>query len=235
MQLLTHLFGGEVERADKQEFDKAELLIDDSTNALYQNIPNKTRVWMSHGDHVTKIAEGFEVIVHTDSCVAAVVNKEKRLYAFQYHPEVTHSEQGAEMLANFVFNVANCEKNWSMGNYIESTVKEIKERVGNKKVILGLSGGVDSSVAAAAGVLGVRIKIAEIEPPNIAPQYTPAKTIRPVEGLIPKVIGIKRATPIAAESPGKAPMVIPIPTLIQAATKFIGLVAVKNPNNTSDI
>lgn len=149
MQLLTHLFGGEVARADKQEFGKAELLIDDSTNALYQNIPNKTRVWMSHGDHVTRIAEGFEVIAHTDSCIAAVVNMNKKIYAFQYHPEVTHSEHGAEMLANFVFNVANCEKNWSMGNYIENTVKEIKERVGNKKVILGLSGGVDSSVAAA--------------------------------------------------------------------------------------
>lgn len=149
MQLITHLFGGEVARADKQEFGKAELLIDDATNALYKNIPNKTRVWMSHGDHITRIADGFEIIAHTDSCIAAVVNKEKNLYAFQYHPEVTHSEHGADMLKNFVFNVAGCEKNWSMGNYIENTVKEIKERVGNKKVILGLSGGVDSSVAAA--------------------------------------------------------------------------------------
>ncbi|MDY4011263.1 MAG: glutamine-hydrolyzing GMP synthase, partial [Fusobacterium gastrosuis] len=149
MQLMTHLFGGEVARADKQEFGKAELLIDDIDNTLYKNIPNKTRVWMSHGDHITRIAEGFEIIAHTDSCIAAVVNRNKNLYAFQYHPEVTHSEHGAEMLKNFVFNVADCEKNWSMGNYIENTVKEIKEKVGDKKVILGLSGGVDSSVAAA--------------------------------------------------------------------------------------
>lgn len=91
------------------------------------------------------------------------------------------------------------------------------------------------AVAAAAGVPGVRIRIAEIEPPNIAPQYTPARTISPVDAGIPKVIGISNATPIAADRPGRAPMVIPIPTLTHAATRLIGDTAVKNPNNTSDI
>lgn len=149
MQLATHLYNGTVARADKQEFGKAELLIEDENSPIYNAVPNKTKVWMSHGDHVTKMADGFEVIARTDSCIAAIANKEKNIYAFQYHPEVTHSEHGFDMLKNFVFGVAKCEKNWSMENYIEKTVKEIKEKVGDKKVILGLSGGVDSSVAAA--------------------------------------------------------------------------------------
>ena len=148
MQLITQLFGGIVERADKQEFGKAELLIDDTKNLIYKDIPNNTRVWMSHGDHVTKIPEDFKMIAHTDSCVAAIVNENKNIYAFQYHPEVTHSETGFDMLKNFVLNIAKAEKNWLMDNYIENTIKDIKEKVGNKKVILGLSGGVDSSVAA---------------------------------------------------------------------------------------
>ena len=104
---------------------------------------------MSHGDHVTEMAPDFKIIAHTNSSIAAIENSDKNIYAFQYHPEVTHSQHGFEMLKNFVFGIAKAEKNWSMENYIETTVKKIKERVGNKKVILGLSGGVDSSVAAA--------------------------------------------------------------------------------------
>ncbi|MCL4582459.1 glutamine-hydrolyzing GMP synthase [Fusobacterium nucleatum] len=149
MQLITHLHGGKVARANKQEFGKAELELDDKNHILYKNIPNKTTVWMSHGDHVTEMAPDFKIIAHTDSSIAAIENSDKNIYAFQYHPEVTHSQYGFEMLKNFVFGIAKAEKNWSMENYIETTVKKIKERVGNKKVILGLSGGVDSSVAAA--------------------------------------------------------------------------------------
>ena len=149
MQLITHLHGGKVARADKQEFGKAELELDDKNHILYKDIPNKTTVWMSHGDHVTEMAPDFKIIAHTDSSIAAIENSDKNIYAFQYHPEVTHSQHGSDMLKNFVFGIAKAEKNWSMENYIESTVKQIKERVGNKQVILGLSGGVDSSVAAA--------------------------------------------------------------------------------------
>ncbi len=148
MQLITHLHGGEVERADKQEFGKASLKLDKKDSLIFKNIPNDTIVWMSHADHVNKMAEGFEIIAHTDSSIAAIENRDKKIYAFQYHPEVTHSEHGFEMLKNFVFEIAGAKKNWSMENYIETTVKEIKEKVGDKKVILGLSGGVDSSVAA---------------------------------------------------------------------------------------
>ena len=148
MQLITHLHGGEVERADKQEFGKASLKLDKKDSLIFKNIPDNTIVWMSHADHVNKMAEGFEIIAHTDSSIAAIENRDKKIYAFQYHPEVTHSEHGFEMLKNFVFEIVGAEKNWSMENYIEITVKEIKEKVGDKKVILGLSGGVDSSVAA---------------------------------------------------------------------------------------
>ena len=148
MQLITHLHGGEVERADKQEFGKASLKLDKKDSLIFNNIPDNTIVWMSHADHVNKMAEGFEIIAHTDSSISAIENKDKKIYAFQYHPEVTHSEHGFEMLKNFVFEIAGAKKNWSMENYIETTVKEIKEKVGDKKVILGLSGGVDSSVAA---------------------------------------------------------------------------------------
>ena len=148
MQLITHLHGGEVERADKQEFGKASLKLDKKDSLIFKNIPDNTIVWMSHADHVNKMAKGFEIIAHTDSSIAAIENSDKKIYAFQYHPEVTHSENGFEMLKNFVFEIAGAKKNWSMENYIETTVKEIKEKVGNKKVILGLSGGVDSSVAA---------------------------------------------------------------------------------------
>ena len=148
MQLITHLHGGEVERADKQEFGKASLELDKKDSPIFKNIPNNTIVWMSHADHVNKMAEGFEIVAHTDSSIAAIENRDKKIYAFQYHPEVTHSEHGFKMLKNFVFEIAGAQKNWSMENYIETTVKEIKETVGDKKVILGLSGGVDSSVAA---------------------------------------------------------------------------------------
>lgn len=148
MQLTTHLLGGEVERADKQEFGKADLILDDKENPMFANIPESSQVWMSHADHVTTLAEGFTKIAHTDSSVAVIENKEKNIYAVQFHPEVTHSVYGKELLSNFVFEVCKCEKNWSMGDYIENTVNSIKETVGDRKVILALSGGVDSSVAA---------------------------------------------------------------------------------------
>ncbi|MCS5420787.1 MULTISPECIES: glutamine-hydrolyzing GMP synthase [Psychrilyobacter] len=148
MQLTQHLLGGEVAKADKQEFGKAEVIIDDENSPFFYGIEDNTQVWMSHGDHVTKIAPGFEKIAHTASSIATLYNAERNIYNVQFHPEVTHSVDGHQMLRNFVFDVCKCEENWSMGNYIEQTVKEIKETVGDKKVILALSGGVDSSVAA---------------------------------------------------------------------------------------
>ena len=148
MQLTNHLLGGKVEAAEKQEFGKAILVLDETENPLFEGIPNNSQVWMSHQDHVVKMAPGFVQIAHTDSCIATCCNKEKNIYCVQFHPEVTHSEYGKEIYRNFVFNIAKCEQNWNMNNYIEETIKNIKEKVGDKKVLLGLSGGVDSSVAA---------------------------------------------------------------------------------------
>ena len=148
MQLTTHLLGGTVECADKQEFGRAELILDEENSPIFQDIPKTSKVWMSHQDHVTKLAPGFVQIAHTDSCIATACNKEKQIYCVQFHPEVTHTEYGKELYRNFVFNIAKCEQNWSMANYIESSIENIKKTVGDKKVLLGLSGGVDSSVAA---------------------------------------------------------------------------------------
>ena len=114
MQLTTHLLGGKVECADKQEFGKAHLILDDASNPLFEGIPNDSQVWMSHQDHVTKLAPGFVQIAHTDSCIATAYNAEKNIYCVQFHPEVTHTEYGKELYRNFVFNIAKCEKNWSM-------------------------------------------------------------------------------------------------------------------------
>ncbi|MBN1467243.1 MAG: glutamine-hydrolyzing GMP synthase [Fusobacteriaceae bacterium] len=148
MQLTTQLFGGKVESAGKKEFGKAELALDSLNNLLFDEVPNNSQAWMSHGDHVTTLAEGFSQIAHTDSCIAAMAHETKAIYGVQFHPEVTHSVYGTQILRNFVFKIAKAEQNWSMGNYIEATIKDIKEKVGDKKVILALSGGVDSSVAA---------------------------------------------------------------------------------------
>lgn len=148
MQLITHMLGGEVQGSNKKEFGKAELILEKDNLDFFSDVPMKSQVWMSHGDHVTKLAEGFRQIAYTESSIAAIANEEKNIYGVQFHPEVTHSEYGRKLLENFVFKIAKSDKNWSMGNYIENCIKYIKEEVGDKKVILALSGGVDSSVAA---------------------------------------------------------------------------------------
>lgn len=146
MQLTAHLLGGKVTKGEKGEYGKAELEIV-STNALFQNVSEKSTVWMSHFDEVSEVPAGFEVSAKS-GVIAAMANEDKKIYAVQFHPEVTHSEEGAKMLENFVTHICKAEKNWKLTGYIERTVAEIKEKVGKEKVILGLSGGVDSSVAA---------------------------------------------------------------------------------------
>lgn len=147
MQLITYLNGGTVEKSSKREFGKATLEITDTTNPLFSGIPEKSLVWMSHGDHITKMAEGFRTIAKTTSSNAAITN-DKNIYALQFHPEVLHSEYGKNMIENFVFNICKMPKNWIMGDLIENKIKEIKEKTNGEKVLLALSGGVDSSVAA---------------------------------------------------------------------------------------
>ncbi|VWL85352.1 glutamine-hydrolyzing GMP synthase [Oceanivirga miroungae] len=147
MQLITHLNEGTVEKSDKREFGPAVLEILED-NILFDSIPKNTNVWMSHGDHITKMGKGFRKIAGTSSSNAAIAN-DNNVYALQFHPEVSHSEYGMKMIENFVFKVCKMEKNWIMKDFIEEKVKEIKEKTKGEKVLLGLSGGVDSSVAAA--------------------------------------------------------------------------------------
>lgn len=146
MQLTTHILGGKVKKGEKGEYGKAELEIS-KTSKLFNGIPEKSVVWMSHFDEVETVPDGFEINAKTD-VISAISNEEKSIYCVQFHPEVSHTEYGSKMIENFVFHICNAEKNWFLTNYIEKTVAEIKEKVGNEKVILGLSGGVDSSVAA---------------------------------------------------------------------------------------
>ncbi|MCQ2520548.1 MAG: glutamine-hydrolyzing GMP synthase [Lachnospiraceae bacterium] len=151
-QLMQHVLGGKVEKADAREYGKTLTYIDGGMgkNELMEGVPEETVVWMSHFDYISKLAPGFEVLAHTDNCpVAACANVEKNLYAIQFHPEVLHTEYGINMLNNFVRNICDTEGSWRMDAFVESTIKSIREKVGDGKVLLALSGGVDSSVAAA--------------------------------------------------------------------------------------
>ena len=146
MQLTTHLLGGKVKKGEKGEYGKAEFEIQKS-NALLSGISRFSTVWMSHFDEVEIAPEGFQINGNTD-VISAISDESKKIYCVQFHPEVSHTEEGSRMIENFVFNICNAPKNWKLTNYIDKTVAEIREKVGNQKVILGLSGGVDSSVAA---------------------------------------------------------------------------------------
>jgi len=153
MQLITVDFGGEVVRADHHEYGKAELLFDEvngKKSVIFKDVPEKTIVWMSHADRVETLPEGFVRIAHTDNApYAAIANEEKKVYAFQFHPEVAHSEYGHVMLRNFAREICQIDTKWNMAHFLKSQIKKIREQVGDEKVICGLSGGVDSSVTTA--------------------------------------------------------------------------------------
>lgn len=148
MQAMAHMLGGRVARAQKHEYGRAELIIDDNRDLL-KDIPQKSKVWMSHADRIENIPPGFHVIGHTEnSPVAAMADDSRRLYALQFHPEVVHTEAGLKILQNFVYDICSCRPSWEMKSFIEWAVKAIREEVNGKKVICALSGGVDSSVTA---------------------------------------------------------------------------------------
>lgn len=146
MQLTTHLLGGTVKKGEKGEYGKAKFEILKS-NPLLSGVSRFSTVWMSHFDEVENVPEGF-VSNGTTDVISAISDESKKIYCVQFHPEVSHTEEGARMIENFVFNICKAPKDWKLTNYIDKTVSEIKEKVGDQKVILGLSGGVDSSVAA---------------------------------------------------------------------------------------
>ncbi|WP_396652627.1 MULTISPECIES: glutamine-hydrolyzing GMP synthase [Metabacillus] len=148
MQLMTHTLGGKVEAADHREYGKATIDIHGKPS-LFSDLPEQQVVWMSHGDLVKEIPQGFSVDAISTSCpYAAISNEERKFYGVQFHPEVRHSEFGNDLLKNFVFSICECAGNWSMENFIEMETDKLKAKVGNKKVLCALSGGVDSSVVA---------------------------------------------------------------------------------------
>ena len=148
-QLMQHVLGGKVERADVREYGKSNLIISKTDSKLFKDVPKESICWMSHFDYISKIAPGFEVTSYTKDCpVASCENEEQKLYAIQFHPEVLHTEYGKNILSNFVMDVCNCSGDWRMDSFVEEQVKAIREKVGNGKVLCALSGGVDSSVAA---------------------------------------------------------------------------------------
>lgn len=147
-QLMMHVLGGKVEKAPVREYGKIEVTVD-SGNTLFQNVSAKTICWMSHNDYISQLAPDFRVIAHTADCpVAAAENKEKELYAIQFHPEVLHTQEGTKMLYNFVREICGCSGSWRMDSFVETSIQEIRNKVGSGKVLCALSGGVDSSVAA---------------------------------------------------------------------------------------
>lgn len=149
MQFMAQTLGGTVEHAEMREFGKTAVTVN-TASPLFKGLQSEETVWMSHQDFVASIPDGFEVVAHTENCpVAAMQNVDRKLYAMQYHPEVLHSEHGKEMIHNFLFEVCGCTGTWTMANYAKTAVEDIKKTVGNGKVVLALSGGVDSSVAAA--------------------------------------------------------------------------------------
>lgn len=148
MQIMVQQLGGVVERAERGEYGKASLLIDDPTDLL-TNVEHGSTMWMSHGDSVSSLPEGFEVLAHTDNTpCAAIAHHEKQLYGVQFHPEVVHSLGGQALIRNFVYHICECEPTWTTAAFVEEAVREIRAKVGDKRVLLALSGGVDSSTLA---------------------------------------------------------------------------------------
>ena len=149
MQLIAHGLGGKVERSTEREYGPGKLK-GDAKCALFHKLPATLEVWNSHGDKITKLPTGFRPLGRTENSPHAVIGDTKRnIYGLQFHPEVVHTPRGSEIIANFVHRICGCKSNWTMESFIERTCREIREQVGDGKVILGLSGGVDSSVAAA--------------------------------------------------------------------------------------
>ena len=152
MQFMAHHLGGEVQAGNQREFGYAQVQTQDSalTSGIQDGAPNTLDVWMSHGDKVRRLPENFRTIGSTPSCpIAMMENAERRFYGIQFHPEVTHTKQGRALINRFVLDICGAQPSWTMPNYIDEAVAKIREQVGSDEVILGLSGGVDSSVAAA--------------------------------------------------------------------------------------
>jgi GMP synthase (glutamine-hydrolysing) len=150
IQLLAHYLGGKVEPGQQREYGKGTLTVKDTACPLFVTLPESFQVWNSHGDKLTRLPTGFKSVAVTEnSNYAAIEHRAKGFFGLQFHPEVAHTPRGIEILSNFVHHICGCSRGWTMHNYVEEAVRQIREQVGSERVILGLSGGVDSSVAAA--------------------------------------------------------------------------------------
>ncbi len=148
-QLMAHTLGGKVATAPTSEYGKTETEFD-TASLMFAGLPEKSVTWMSHTDYIAEVPAGFEITAHTPVCpVAAMENRVRKLYATQFHPEVNHTENGTDMIKRFLTEACGCVCDWTMGSYAETAIKQIREKVGSKRVLLALSGGVDSSVLAA--------------------------------------------------------------------------------------
>lgn len=148
-QLMAKMLGGNVVAAEKREYGRTETEFDNSC-VLFEGLDKVSITWMSHSDYIKDLPEGFTVSAWSKGCpVAAIQNPDKKFYGVQFHPEVNHTQNGKKMLHNFLYKVCGCTGDWSMGNYAKTTIEDIRKRIGNGKVLLALSGGVDSSVTAA--------------------------------------------------------------------------------------
>jgi GMP synthase (glutamine-hydrolysing) len=148
MQSIAEMLGGKVRHTKEREYGKTELFIDDNHD-LFGHLPGNFTCWASHGDYVTKLPPGFIISAHTmNAPIAAMSNKKRKIYGVQFHPEVTHTEKGNQILSNFIFKVCGCLGRWTMESFIKESIETIKKTVGKDKLVLGLSGGVDSSVTA---------------------------------------------------------------------------------------
>ena len=148
-QLMAYQLGGQVKTAPVSEYGRTEVTLDDTQSKLLGDWKTPSITWMSHTDYIAQVPEGFHITAHTPVCpVACMENAEKNLYAVQFHPEVEHTEEGQKLFHHFVYDICKCEGTWKMDSFVETAVKEIREKVGNGKVLCALSGGVDSSVCA---------------------------------------------------------------------------------------
>ncbi|MFH1156529.1 MAG: glutamine-hydrolyzing GMP synthase [Pseudomonadota bacterium] len=148
MQFMVHALGGIIERSDKREYGFANLNIR-VRDQLFKDLPQEQQCWMSHGDSSRTLPPGFRITASTDNTeIAAIADEEKRFYGLQFHPEVEHTHKGSDMIRTFLFDICGCTRNWTMESFAAQTIEQIRTAVGDKKVIMGLSGGVDSSVAA---------------------------------------------------------------------------------------
>ena len=177
MQLMTNTLGGNVARADKREYGTMDVNID-NTSALFQGFDSVNGFLMSHTDYVETVPEGFRNIGYTSTCPnAAMENTERKLYGIQFHPEVNHSVNGTQVIRNFLYNVCGCSGDWQIASFVTESINNLKEKIGDKKALCALSGGVDSSVAAVLLNKAIGKNLIKILDTNTAPRYMKYITI----------------------------------------------------------